>query len=544
MLLRKLDLNWILVILLTVFAFAPLAYPGFFQSHSGLLPIYNLYDLEGRLGDLGWVPTVGRLFDLFQSEGPLPYYLAEVFRGLGASGVGAIKLVYGLSFVLAALTMYGWAKRLLGPRAALLAAVVYTYFPYHLALVYVRGAFAESLAFVLLPAIFWAFHLSAKRSDGEDTSPIRRGINFGYALAGLLLIAALGHTHLGLAVLCVPLLFVYTWAVNRSLQVLGQIFLFLIIPLVVTTALGWGVREEAWVDFHQHFVYLFQLFSATWGYGESAPGWGDTMSFQLGLIPLGLTLLSVMLVARSKEAGGQARYPLILFQVAALVLVLSMLSPTASLWRITGLSRLLTYPWQLLILAALCLSLLAGSVVALDQRLASLPLRAGLVTLAVLASYSYLSPRFFYFDIDFTPQEAKPHFYDMKPLGPPVAILGDNRVALLDYRLEGPLRRGATLRLNVLWQALRPLEEDYAVFVHAVDAEGAIWGQQDTEPKGGEHPTSAWGLGEIIWDRYELRIDVDGPREGYRLEVGMYRPETGERLNVGEDEDKVIIYGR
>jgi hypothetical protein len=205
-----------------------------------------------------------------------------------------------------------------------------------------------------------------------------------------------------------------------------------------------------------------------------------------------------------------------------------MLSPTALLWRITGLSNLLSYPWQLLSLIGLTTSLLAGSIVALDQRLAAFPLRAGLVALAVLASYSYLSPRFFDFSIDFTPLAERSHVYDMEPVGLPVAILGDNQIALLDYRIEGPLRHGATVRLNVLWQALRPLDEDYTVFVHAVDGEGAIWGQRDTEPQEGEYPTTEWGL----------------PREGYQLVVGMYASETGERLKMPDGTTEVILRER
>jgi hypothetical protein len=304
------------------------------------------------------------------------------------------------------------------------------------------------------------------------------------------------------------------------------------------------------VDFYQHFVYPFQLFSAAWGYGASVEGWQDTMSLQLGLVPVGLAIVSVILIARSPisnlhpPSSIRLRRTLIFWQLVVLVLVALMFSPTALLWRITGLSHLLSYPWQLLSLIGLITSLLAGSVVALDQRLAAFPLRAGLVALTVLASYSYLSPRFFDFDIDFTPLAEDSHVYDMEPVGLPVAILGDNQIALLDYRIEGPLRHGATVRLNVLWQALNPLDEDYTVFVHAVDGEGTIWGQRDTEPQEGEYPTTEWALGEIVQDRYELRIDMAGPREGYQLAVGMYAGETGERLKMPDGTTEVILRER
>nr|NIO69235.1 hypothetical protein [Anaerolineae bacterium] len=97
---------------------------------------------------------------------------------------------------------------------------------------------------------------------------------------------------------------------------------------------------------------------------------------------------------------------------------------------------------------------------------------------------------------------------------------------------------------NVLWQALKPLDEDYTVFVHAVDGEGAIWGQRDTEPQEGEYPTTEWGLGEIVQDRYELQIDVAGPREGYQLVVGLYDSETEERLRLPDGTTEVILRER
>ncbi len=59
----------ILALLLSVFAIAPLWYPGFFQSHTGYAAVYNVIDLDRQLGSvLTWTPTWGRAFDLFRLE--------------------------------------------------------------------------------------------------------------------------------------------------------------------------------------------------------------------------------------------------------------------------------------------------------------------------------------------------------------------------------------------------------------------------------------------------------------------------------------------
>lgn len=105
-------------------------------------------------------------------------------------------------------------------------------------------------------------------------------------------------------------------------------------------------------------------------------------------------------------------------------------------------------------------------------------------------------------------------------------------MALLSYRREGPLLHGATVRLTLYWQALRPMDTDYTVFVHVVDPEGTIWGQSDAMPVQSEKPTSSWQTGEIVVDEHQLKIDLEGPRKGYSIQVGVYDPDTRERLPV------------
>jgi uncharacterized membrane protein len=306
-LLRKLDLNLILLFLLSIFAFAPLTYPSFFQSHSGFLPIYNLYDLEIHFGDFSWAPTMGRGYDFLRGEGVLPYYVTELFRWLGASGAEAIRWSYGLSFVLSAWAMYGWARRLWGGRAALIAAVVYIYLPYHLAVVYVRGALAEAWAFVGFPLVLWTLHnLTKERAEGNR---YRQAVILALLCVALLL-TQVGLT-LGLIFLAVVWVFVGQPG-RASAKKMGWPFLALAAGLVFGfLALAPAIAKNGFslvppVDFYQHFVYPFQLFSAAWGYGASVEGWQDTMPLQLGLVPVGLTIVSVILIARSPISNLQS----------------------------------------------------------------------------------------------------------------------------------------------------------------------------------------------------------------------------------------------
>jgi 4-amino-4-deoxy-L-arabinose transferase-like glycosyltransferase len=114
---------------------------------------------------------------------------------------------------------------------------------------------------------------------------------------------------------------------------------------------------------------------------------------------------------------------------------------------------------------------------------------------------------------------------------PVQAALGES-VRLLGYNLEGAPSAGQTLQVALFWEALRPMERDYTVFVHLLGPEGRIQGQWDSQPADGLYPTSRWQAGEIIRDRYDLMVAADAPPGNYRIVAGMYLLQTGERLAV------------
>jgi 4-amino-4-deoxy-L-arabinose transferase-like glycosyltransferase len=109
-------------------------------------------------------------------------------------------------------------------------------------------------------------------------------------------------------------------------------------------------------------------------------------------------------------------------------------------------------------------------------------------------------------------------------------------VTLWGYDVEAvESEPGGRLYLSLYWRADRTMDEDYTVFVHVIDAEGRIWGQQDNQPEGGFYPTSFWDVGEAVRDDYGFDIDPAAPSGEYRIEVGMYLLDTGQRLPVIEN---------
>ena len=88
------------------------------------------------------------------------------------------------------------------------------------------------------------------------------------------------------------------------------------------------------------------------------------------------------------------------------------------------------------------------------------------------------------------------------------------------------------IEIVLYWHALGTVGDRYTVFVHLLDAAGNVVTQADAAPLGGNRPTTSWLTGEYLTDPYTLSLPASLLPGAYRLEVGLYRPDTGERLPV------------
>ncbi len=88
---------------------------------------------------------------------------------------------------------------------------------------------------------------------------------------------------------------------------------------------------------------------------------------------------------------------------------------------------------------------------------------------------------------------------------------------------------GGTMQLTLYWVALQPARPTDTIFIHVIDAAGALVGQGDGESLGGLLPPSAWRVGQEIVDRRPVVSEGLLPPGEYRLTVGMYDRSTGNR---------------
>jgi len=107
-------------------------------------------------------------------------------------------------------------------------------------------------------------------------------------------------------------------------------------------------------------------------------------------------------------------------------------------------------------------------------------------------------------------------------------------VRLVGYSVDKAVAKpGESLEFTAYWRALSEDRPSYKVFVHLLDAQGVLRGQDDSYPRRNTYPTDVWRAGEVIADRHTIMIDQDAPPGEYSVGVGMYDPlQNNERLSM------------
>ena len=106
-------------------------------------------------------------------------------------------------------------------------------------------------------------------------------------------------------------------------------------------------------------------------------------------------------------------------------------------------------------------------------------------------------------------------------------------IALQGYHLdETVLVSGQPFNLALYWTAedMHLLDSAYKVFVHVIDDAGQLVAQHDGDPAEGQRPTSIWHDGDRILDSHRVTWVAPSQGDYVRLVVGLYDPQTMERL--------------
>ncbi len=413
---RRIDPYLALAVLFSLIMLGPLLRPGYFwNAHDARHSVFFLFELDRSIRDgvlyPRWSPdfAFGYGYPFFNIYGPLSSYVGEIFHLMGFDIVTSVKIVFGLSAVLSGLAMFLFARRLVGSEGALVAAMVYVYAPYHIFDLYVRAALAESVSFVFIPLVLWGAYEAVMHPRWNAIAGLGvsyAGLMFTSNLVTLLMTPILA-LYLGILIFVRLLREMPLREFSREYAIMlpGEL-LHIAIPPGVGLLLGlllsaafWlpaatefkYVRTDQWMggyyDYREHFVYFHQLFSPHWGFDISRPGPDDDLGFQLGIVPYVLGILSLLampkLKGHLKALGGFCA----LLTAGVIFLALPVSLPV---WDTLRLVRFAQFPWRLLFLPVLSLSLLAPlPLEAVGNRTRALA-SVLLAVLVVLGSYPYI----------------------------------------------------------------------------------------------------------------------------------------------------------
>ncbi len=342
-------------------------------------------------------------YPLFNHYAALPYYLTGALTALGLSPIHAIQSVQILGFLLAGLTAALWAaKRFTYRWATLLAVIAYTYAPFHLVNVYVRGdSLSEFYAFVWYPLILWTLD----RLEEQFTP--------GRLAAASLSYGALILTHNVSALIFAPFALLYVlwkidWkkrfislrplrlCVEKSLLKEARWFIpfglsFLLtawfwLPAILETRYGQMGPEFTAGYFHydNHFrgLNLVQTSPAfNYDIGTTVDQAGP---FAMGLVQALLAVAGAVVLLRRRRRTD-------LYLLAGLLLATVMITPlSAPLWKYLPLLGTTQFPWRFLSIQALFAAMAAGALVDFKwNKFPSLttfltPLLGGIILLSML----------------------------------------------------------------------------------------------------------------------------------------------------------------
>jgi hypothetical protein len=352
--------------LLALIALHPLLTSGHLWGHDTRAHLFRIAEVARALGEGVLYPrfipdAYGGLGGPILNFNPVaPYYLPALLVLAGLGPIAALKISAGALMLAGGIAVRLLARPHLGRLGAAVAGLAYVFLPYRIANLYVRMAYSELAAMVMIPLAMAAARRAAIRPTARRLAVC--GVMMGCLLA----------VHFPGAVIGVPLVLFYALAsVERgghrraglsfaaSFALALMIGAFAWLPALVEIGETHYEESTAGYDsFRHHFVNPAQLLSTRWGFGSYMPGATDRMSFQVGWAHLLCFALAVLAAWRFRHAR-----PLVATSAAIIVGSAFMMLPYSRwLWDRLSIIQNLQFPWRLLLPIGISTSLCAGLV--------------------------------------------------------------------------------------------------------------------------------------------------------------------------------------
>jgi hypothetical protein len=327
-------------------------------------------------------------YPFFNHYAALPYYVTGGLSALGIDILVAIQLTQTLGFVLAALTVNLWLRTLWSSKTArILGIATYTFAPFHMVNVYVRGdSLSEFYAFAIYPLILWALdRVAGAASEAPNAAGGGRRSVVGAVTVAALAYGALALTHNVSFLIFSPFALLYGLSMSwhrASVTVQGGPTAKLrecarpVAALVASFAGGMLLTAWFWLPaiaetqygqlgpaFTEGYFHFSNHFRGT-NLAQPSPAFnysiatsvGDAGPFAMGLIQAILTLAGVaLMVGRLAQARfrGHRVLPRVTLLISLGIATLMITPLSRLLWEYVPLLGTTQFPWRFLSVQAL-----------------------------------------------------------------------------------------------------------------------------------------------------------------------------------------------
>ena len=309
--------------------------PRFIPTHDGEYHIIRFWQFYKMLS-IGnvfprWAPDLnsGYGLPLFIFHYPFPNYIGAFFHLFGVGFVDAFKLVLATGYLSAVIFCYFWVRAIRSSFVAACSAIIFAFVPYWFVDIYVRGSVGEvwAISFVLLTL------LSVEHKWSKVVS---------LAVSGVII------SHNITALFCLPMVSMYVFYRNKNYiwpVMLGVIVAsYFWIPALFESKYMVGLNS---VNFTDHFPDLYQLLIPSWGTGFSGRSVRfDQMSFQVGIMPMIILLLSLLLLVIGRFKDRVLLVTIVLWGSV----FYCMTAGSLWIWNLVPIAQYIQYPWRLLTL--------------------------------------------------------------------------------------------------------------------------------------------------------------------------------------------------
>lgn len=408
---------WVILIL-SLFALMPLFNPGFFPIHDNT-QVERVFEMHKALQDgqfpVRWVKDLGYGYGypIFNFYAPLAYYIGAKFMFFGVSALASTKLMIGLGIFLSGVTMYLLAREFWGEYGGIISGVLYIYAPFHAVDIYVRGDIAESWAYAFIPLVFYALFKLYESINKDTFKKTNQNQTWIWVCLASVSFAGLILSHNLSAMMATPGIIIFSSILYifsiKSKKVSKSYYLLLAILIgLLLSAFYWVpvFPELSYTnvlsvvgggsDYKDHFVCLSQLWSSPWGFGGSAPGCIDGMSFKIGKLHILLSLLSIpsvfILIKKNKTKG----FLVVFFAVSFLFTLFLMIKESKFLWDLITQMAFFQFPWRFLLIVSFYISFLGGAINYFSFKSLKF-LKRGILSIVILSivfmNYSLFKPQ-------------------------------------------------------------------------------------------------------------------------------------------------------